>query len=290
MTTAWIRLLRPSQWIKSTFVFAPLIFSGHLFDPQQSRTALIAFVSFSLMSSFIYIINDIFDRETDRLHPVKRRRPIAAGEISIPAAAAVAAVLIVASFLLAAPLPFGFVVALASYCLLEVFYSIALKQVVLLDIFCIAGGFMLRVVGGAVVIGVTMSSWIILCTMFLSLFLAVAKRRGELILFRSIGDGGGRRVLQEYDTALLDQLMTIAATGMAISYALYTVAEDTVAIHHTENLVFTTIFVLFGVFRYLYLVVRKNLGENPVSVILHDRPMLLNLALWLVVCVFIIYR
>ena len=286
----YFRLLRPSQWIKNAFVFAPLVFSKHLFDLPVFLEALLGFVVFSLMSSGIYVVNDIFDREEDKAHPVKRNRPLASGEVSVPAAVALSAILVAAAAGLSRQLSPGFQLIVLSYFILQCLYSAYLKKVVILDVFIIASGFMLRVLGGAEVIGVTVSQWIVLCTMFLSLFLATAKRRGEIVLFQFDRSESERKVLQHYDVNFLDHTMTITSSGMAISYALYTVAERTIKVFGTEHLIFTTIFVLFGIFRYLFLVMKKNMGENSIAIILKDKPMFINLCLWFLACVVIIYH
>lgn len=288
--TAYFRLLRPTQWIKNTFVFAPLVFSKHLFELDFFLLGLKGFISFCLVSSAVYILNDIFDREADRAHPQKRNRPIASGTVSPTAARIMIAILVLFAAWLSLPLHIGFRITLLSYFILQFLYSLALKNVVILDVFIIASGFMLRVIGGAEVIEVMISQWIVLCTMFLSLFLATAKRRGEIVLFQSVHADSERRVLQYYDLHFLDSTMMITASGMAISYALYTVADRTVKLFGTEYLIFTTIFVLFGIFRYLFLVFKKNMGENSVAIILTDVPMFVNLCLWFLSCVLIIYR
>ncbi len=286
----YFRLLRPSQWIKNAFVFAPLVFSKHLFEPQLFILALKGFISFSVVSSAVYVFNDIFDKDADAAHPLKRNRPIASGAISIPAASFFSAVLLCAAALVAFSLPQGFQIVLLSYLVLQLLYSVALKKIVILDVFIIASGFMLRVLAGAEVINVMISHWIILCTMFLSLFLALAKRRGEIVLFQLADSTSERKVLQQYDISFLDSMMIITSSGMAISYALYTVADRTVNAFGSDNLIFTTIFVLFGIFRYLFLVMKKNMGENSVAIIFRDRSMFINLCLWFLSCVVIIYH
>ncbi|MGA7160470.1 MAG: decaprenyl-phosphate phosphoribosyltransferase [Bacteroidota bacterium] len=286
----YFRLLRPSQWIKNTFIFAPLVFSKHLFDPPLFFAALKGFISFSIVSSAVYVINDIFDRDADAAHPLKRNRPIASGKVSVPAAALLSMVLICITAIVSFSLPLGFQLVLSSYLVLQILYSIALKKIVILDVFIIASGFMLRVLAGAEVIDVMISDWIVLCTMFLSLFLALAKRRGEIAVFHLTESRSERKVLEEYDVNFLDGTMMITSSGMAISYALYTVAERTVTAFGTDYLIFTTIFVLFGIFRYLFLVMKKNMGENSVVIIFRDKPMFINLCLWFLSCVLIIYH
>ncbi|HTR82441.1 MAG TPA: decaprenyl-phosphate phosphoribosyltransferase [Bacteroidota bacterium] len=286
----YFQLLRPSQWIKNTFVFAPLVFSKHLFDIDWFFLALRGFVAFCIVSSAVYIINDIFDKNADRAHPFKKNRPIASGSVSISSAIFISVALVGVGGLLSFSLDLGFRLILLSYFVLQFCYSVALKRIAILDVFIIASGFMLRVLGGAMLINVLVSHWIILCTMFLSLFVALAKRRGEIVLSERSESPSQRKVLAQYDTPFLDGTMMITASGMAISYALYTVADRTVNVFGTDYLIFTTIFVLFGIFRYLFLVMRKNMGENSVAIILKDVPMFVDLCLWFLSCVLIIYH
>ncbi len=284
-----IRLLRPQQWLKNFFIFAPLIFSKHLFQGGYFWIVALAFIVFSLLSSTVYVINDIADREADRLHPVKRTRPIAAGTISVPQAMGLAfgLLLVVAALMTQLNAKFLFVAAL--YFVLNIGYSFFLKHVLLVDVFIVAAGFMLRVLAGAFVIDVQVSEWLVLCTLFVSLFLSISKRRGELLLVRNSESYEGRAVLREYEVDFMDQMMTIAAAGMAISYALYTVAERTVKEFGTANLIFTTVFVLFGIFRYLYLVRAKKTEDNPTRLLISDPATIVNVAAWFLVCVIIIY-
>lgn len=285
----YIRLLRPSQWLKNAFVFAPLIFSKHLLEWNYISDALLAFAAFSLISSAVYIINDLVDREADKLHPQKSQRPIASGKISISMAFGIAAIVFSTALLISQQLPLSFTGIVLVYFVLQLLYSFRLKHVVILDVFIIAAGFMLRVLSGAVAIDVVISHWIIICTLFLSLFLAVSKRRSELVMINTYNIETKRKVLNEYDVNFLNFVLVITATGMAISYSLYTMAERTIATFGTEYLIFTTVFVLFGIFRYLYLVIGRGMGENPNAIILRDGPMAVNIALYVVSILFIIY-
>jgi 4-hydroxybenzoate polyprenyltransferase len=292
---AFIRLLRPKHWIKNLFVFAALVFSQHLFNWDYAKLSLLAFALFSATASIVYIVNDILDRDRDKLHPKKKHRPIASGAISVGSAITTAIIVlgIVAPLTFELPYRFGF--ALALYFVMNIAYSLFLKEVVLIDVFVIAIGFMLRVVAGAYVIDVPISSWLMLTTMFMSLFLAVAKRRGELVLIEEQLASGKepsastRKVLEHYSVEFAEQLCTICAAGFVISYALYTVSERTVKIFGTENLIFTTPFVLYGVFRYLYLLHKHNKGESPTEVVLTDIPMILNFVAYAVAMFFIVY-
>ncbi|MBI5463684.1 MAG: decaprenyl-phosphate phosphoribosyltransferase [Ignavibacteriales bacterium] len=284
-----LKLMRPSQWTKNAFLLAPLIFSMHLFELPYLVTALRALAVFCLFSSVVYVVNDIADREADRLHPIKRMRPLAASTLSVAMALFVLCVAAAAGIAIGMSLSWKFWFAAGSYVALNLAYSFGLKQLILVDVFVIATGFMLRVLAGAFAIAVVVSPWLILCTLFVSVFLAVSKRRAEILLQSVSADFSARPVLREYDISLIDQMMTIASSGMAISYALYTVAERTVNIFGTENLIFTTVFVIFGIFRYLYLVKRHNTDDNPTHLLLTDMPMLINVMAWLVSCVLIIY-
>ena len=284
-----LRLLRPVQWAKNVFVFAPLVFSRHLFDPFFGERAILAFALFSLLSSVVYIINDIADRESDRLHPLKRMRPIASGEVPIGAALGVASVLAAACVVGTLWLGPRVVLVAAVYLGLNLGYSFGLKQVILVDVFIVASGFMLRVLAGAFAIGVLVSPWLVLCTLFVSVFLAVSKRRAEILLNIAEESEMSRPVLRKYDIQFIEQMMTVTASGMAISYALYTVAERTVEVFGTENLIFTTVFVLFGIFRYLYLVRTHGTNDNPTQLLLSDGPIIFNMIAWFAVCVLIIY-
>ena len=286
---AVVRLLRPEQWLKNFFIFAPLIFSKHLFMGDYVWTAAQAFLVFSLLSSTVYVFNDIADREADRLHPTKRNRPIAAGKISISQALTIAVVLLLVISVLMTTMNAKFLFIAAVYFVLNLGYSFFLKRVILVDVFIVAAGFMLRVLAGAFAINVQVSEWLVLCTLFVSLFLSISKRRGELMLVKNSENYEGRAVLRGYDLEFLDQMMTIAASGMAISYALYTVAERTISIFGSSNLIFTTLFVLFGIFRYLYLIRVRRTEDNPTRMLTTDPVTVINVAAWFGVCVLIIY-
>lgn len=286
-----IKLIRPKQWIKNFFVFAPLVFSQHVFEAAYLLPAIAAFIVFSLTSSTVYIINDILDVESDRAHPRKRFRPIASGEISIRQGllySVIFCVIIIAALIFLKPV---FALVIILYFLTNLFYSMQVKNMVLLDVFFISFGFMLRVLGGAAAIGVIVSSWMILTTIFISLFLAISKRRGELSqVINQENLEKQRKVLKEYDIQFADQLNTIAAAGTIISYALYTVSQRTITTFGTEKLIYTTPFVIYGIFRYMYLMHKKNLGESPTSIVTKDIPIIVTVLCWFLVCTAIIYR
>ena len=279
--------LRPQQWIKNLFIFAPIIFSRHFLEgPLVLRTAA-AFVAFCLVSSAHYIFNDIQDLEEDRLHPVKSQRPLASGRLEKAPAVAAMLVLAAAGLGLSAALSLPFFYAAVGYLVLQVLYSLRLKHVVILDIFVVAAGFVIRVVAGGLVIGVGISSWLLICTMLLALFLAMSKRRHELVLL--VGDAGNHRpILKEYTTYLLDQMISVVTASTLVAYCLYTISEDTVARFGTKNLILTVPFVLYGIFRYLYLVHQRSGGGSPEHLILKDRPLLIDIFLWVVSALVII--
>lgn len=283
-----LRLIRIKQWIKNFFLFAPLVFSYHLFDTAYIAISFKAFIAFCFLSSVVYILNDIADLEQDKNHPIKKNRPLPSGKITVSNALIISFIFFIGMVVIAYDLNVKFKFALAAYFIINLFYSFKLKQIVLLDIFFIAFGFMIRIIAGGWAINVYISSWLILTTLFLSLFLAVTKRRSELAVIEN--NSNTRKVLSDYSIAFADQLATISSAGTIISYALYTVSERTREIFKTENLVFTTPFVVYGIFRYLYLVHKKNLGENPTQIIVTDAPMIINIVLWVFTSIGIIYK
>ena len=286
---AFVASLRPDQWTKNLIVFAGLIFGQRLLEPSAVATSAAAFVVFCGLSSSMYLINDVVDRAEDRRHPTKSQRPIAAGTISPEAALIGAACLggtaLGGAFLLGRP--FG-LVALAFVGLLGL-YNQFLKHVVILDVFTIAAGFVLRAVAGAVVVAVPISQWLLVCTMLLALFLGLAKRRHELGLLGDEADSH-RRALAEYSPRLLDQLISIVAAATVVSYAFYTVEPATVEKFGTDLLTLTIPFPVYGVFRYLYLVHRREGDGSPAEMLLRDRPLLVSVMLWATAIVLIIYR
>jgi len=280
--------MRPTQWPKNLFVLAPLVFGRLLGDRQAILHGLLAVVAFCLASSAVYLINDIKDREEDRNHPLKRHRPLAAGTLGVPAAVAALVVLAGAAIALAVSLGTGFALILVGYLLLNVLYTGGLKHVVILDVMSISAGFVLRVLAGAAATAVQVSSWLLLCTIFLSLFLAFSKRRHEITLLAE-GATSQRRVLHHYSAAFLDQMINVVTASSVVSYALYAVAPETVEKYHTQHLIYTLPMVLFGIFRYLYLMYQEPGERNPTEAILGDPPFLINLVLWGLAVVAIVY-
>ncbi len=285
----WRRLLRPRQWIKNSFVIAPLLFSGRITDAASITASLLAFALFSLLASGIYCWNDVADRVADRAHPTKRFRPVAYGRI--PARAAVLAgaglvlVALAGGFAIDADLGIVFLLYLA----LNLVYSRGLKSIVILDVFAIAAFFVLRLLAGCAAIGVVPSVWLLLCGGLLSLYIGFAKRRHELAL---LGDDSSahRAVLEHYDVPLLDQMSVILLAVTVVSYIMYTLSSQTAALTGAETLSYSTVFVLYGVFRYLLLVHGSGKGGDPTETLLTDRALLIDVALWLAYCGWAIYR
>ena len=263
-----IKLLRVSHWTKNVFVFVPLVFSKNLMNKDFLVEVLFAFVFFSIASSLVYVFNDLIDAGKDKLHQIKKFRPIASGKISRSKAVVIIFILIILTAVSFFVLNLQFNSVLLGYILLNISYSLLLKKIVIVDLLSVSIGFMLRVISGALVITVPLSSWLILTTLFLSLFLAVAKRRAEFIIYEN--ENNTRIVLKDYNLKLLDLFLAVSAGGIIISYSLYSVAERTVNYFHTENLVFTTIFVIYGIFRYLYLIHKEKNGENSLEILLKD--------------------
>jgi 4-hydroxybenzoate polyprenyltransferase len=284
--SAYLKLIRPKQWLKNAFVFAPLIFARELFTGSFT-TALMAFAAFSLTASAVYILNDMADVVADRAHPEKRHRPLAAGTISKGEAIGLMAGLLALVVILVWHMDSRFVTLLAFYFLLNLGYSFKLKEIVLLDVFIISAGFMLRVLGGAYAINVEVSTWIVLCSLFISLFLGFAKRRGELVQFQRTSQE--RKVLSLYKIDFIDQMLTIAAAGAVISYALYTVAPRTIEMFGTEKMIYTTVFVIYGIFRYLYIIHTSSANENPTNAVTSDFAIIGTGILWILSCVALIY-
>ena len=279
--------LRPHQWTKNLFVLAALAFSKHLFDGDAVALAALAFATFCGLSGAVYLVNDLVDLERDRLHPRKRTRPIASGTLPVPTARAAAAVLLALGLLAAWGLGPGFFACALSYLALNLAYSLVLKDVVILDVLAIAIGFVVRAVAGALAIGVLFSDWLLVCTILLALFLALAKRRHELATLENAA--GHRQALAEYSPYLLDQMIAVVTASCLTAYAFYTLAPETVEKYRTERLALTIPFVIYGIFRYLYLVHRREQGGSPSDVLLTDRPLLAAVALWAAAVVLIVY-
>jgi 4-hydroxybenzoate polyprenyltransferase len=269
------RALRPDHWIRNGLVLVPLVTSGSFLRPAAIGRAFTASVAFALLSSSVYLLNDIADREEDRVHPRKRLRPLAAGRISTAAAALLAAALAAAAFLLGWQLRSATLIAvLAAYLAANAAYSWGAKRVVLMDVFLVTAGFLLRVLAGAFAISVYVSEWLLVVTLFLSLAISLVKRRAEFVSL-SLEAAQHRVVLGEYSILLLDQLIAISTAAGMFSYALYTFHSP-----HSNYLMLTLPFFIYASFRYLYLAYQKGMGESPETILLKDRPFQINLALY----------
>jgi len=281
--------MRPHHWVKNVFVFAGLLFSKNIFSPYLLGKVSVGFMIFSLAASSIYILNDIIDIENDRQHPKKKNRPLASGRLSNSGAWAAAVILALLAVSSAFWIDRQFFVIVVIYIFINIFYTLRLKHLVILDVMCIASGFVLRVLAGTALAGVIASNWLIICTITLSLFLGFSKRRHEIVLIGNDAKNH-RKVLANYSLPFLDQMISVATACTVIAYALYTVSEETITRFGTRNLIFTLPFIFYGIYRYLYLIHEKRTGGNPTSAVLHDRPLLINCLLWGIVVFLIIYQ
>jgi 4-hydroxybenzoate polyprenyltransferase len=281
--------LRPAQWSKNLLVFAGLLFGRRLFDPPAVVDAMLAFAVFCDLSGVVYLVNDMADRDADRRHPLKSQRPIASGALPVPVAMGVAIVLGAAGLGLAYLVGPAFAGVAAIYLALQILYSFPLKHIVIIDVLTIAVGFVLRAVGGAVAVHVQISHWLLVCTILLALFIALAKRRHEIVLL-SAGAASHRPILGEYSPYLLDQMIGVVTASTLISYIFYTISPETQAKFGTTWLGLTIPFPLYGIFRYLYLVHQREGGGSPADLLLTDRPLLACVALWALTVALIIYR
>ena len=280
--------LRPSQWTKNLIIFAGLIFGQRLLDPAAVGASIGAFLVFCALSGVVYLVNDVADRDADRLHPRKRHRPIASGAVPVSLALATAGVLAVGGLAAAFFLRFEFGLAATAYLVLLGSYSGPLKHVVIIDVLTIAVGFVLRAAAGALVLGVEIGHWLLIVTLLLALFLALSKRRHELVLLAE-GATNHRRILQEYSPYLLDQMIAAVTASTLVAYAFSTISPEVIQKFGTDKLGLTFPFPLYGIFRYLYLVHQKEGGGSPSDMLLNDRPLLVCVALWAAAVVLIIY-
>jgi 4-hydroxybenzoate polyprenyltransferase len=277
----YLQLLRPHQWLKNTFVFVGLVF-GHAFDEGPLVVqSLVAFVSFCLLSSAVYVVNDYLDRERDRLHPEKSRRPLASGQVSPTLALLIGGGCALLGLALAGAVSAALFAVAMGYLSLNAVYNLGGKQVVLLDVFLIAGGFMLRLLAGTVGLGIAPSYWLLLCGFLLTLFLGFAKRRAELGVLQE-DSAHHRQVLSHYNKALLDLMMAVVSAAVVVTYSLYTVSPDTILLHGTDKLFYTVPLVLFGLFRYLYLLHCRGGGGDPALHLLKDVQLQIAVGAWLI--------
>jgi 4-hydroxybenzoate polyprenyltransferase len=283
-----VQSLRPAQWAKNLFVLAPLVFGDLLLDGRAAVRAGLALLAFCCASSTVYLVNDLRDREEDRRHPLKRLRPLAAGTLGVPTAVAAMVLLAAAAAGLAVWLGWPFARILGAYLILNVLYTLWFKHMVILDVMSISLGFVLRVEAGGMAAGVEVSRWLFLCTTFLALFLAFSKRRHEITLLAGAASGQ-RRVLDHYSPAFLDQMINVVTASSVVSYALYAVSPETQEKFGSQNLVYTIPLVLYGIFRYLYLMYQRPGERNPTEAILRDPPFLINILLWGLAVLWIVY-
>lgn len=283
----WISM-RPTHWVKNIVVFAGLIFSQNFFSPPLFLKSLFAFALFCGISSSVYILNDILDLKYDKLHPVKSKRPLASGELPVSSGLAFSLILGAIAIILSFFLQKNFGLIAVIYFLLNLFYSLYLKHVVILDVMSVAAGFVLRAVAGAVVIEVTISSWLVVCTILLALFLGFSKRRHELILLEDDAVEH-RKILSEYSPYFLDQMIAVVTASTVVAYAFYTLSPEVMEKLGTKYMNLTIPFVLYGIFRYLYLIHQRKEGGRPTRILLTDKPILINIVLWLITVFLILY-
>ena len=286
MVKSLLITMRPKQWIKNLFIFTALVFAEKLFELQLLARTIIAFVLFCLISSCVYLINDLADMEKDRRHPIKSKRPLASGQLKPSVAIAATIALMVASLLGSFSLSLLFGLIALAYLLIMIAYSFALKDIVIIDALTLALGFVLRAVAGAVVIAVPISPWLYVCTTLLALFLSFGKRRHELILLEE-GADEHRAILREYTPRLLDEMIAIVTSAAVMAYSLYTFSAPNLPPNHSMML--TIPFVLYGIFRYLYLIHVKNKGGSPEELLIEDLPLIIDILLWGIAVVAILY-
>ena len=286
--TSLLEGMRPTQWVKNGFVFAALIFSHNLLNWELAGRVTLAALAFCLIASAVYLLNDVLDAGEDRQHPTKRLRPVASGRLGVRTAGGVAGALAFVALTAAWLLDHQFFLVGVTYAAVNILYSLFLKRVLLLDVFVVAAGFVLRVLGGGLVIHVEISAWLIVCTTLLALFLALTKRRHELVL---LGENASnhRPILAHYSPYFLDQLIGIVTASTVMSYSLYTLSDDVLRRFPGKRLELTIPFVLFGIFRYLYLVHQASEGGNPTRLLLTDRVLLAVVVMWAVAVVLIVY-
>src|SRR5215211_1488247 len=280
-----VRAMRPAQWLKNGIVFAGLVFGGKLLEPAAVASATLAALAFCLLSGGFYLINDVRDRDADRLHPVKRLRPVPAGELTPRTAAFVGAILVVLAIVGSAIVSWGLMLVVLAYTSLMAAYNLGLKEIVILDVFAIAAGFVLRAVGGAIAVDVSISPWLLMCTILLALLIGFGKRRHELVALDNAAEH--RRNLNLYNRPMLDQAVAVTAAGTLIAYAVYTFDSESAQYHH--RMMVTIPIVAYSVFRYLFLLYRRGQGGAPETMLLTDRPLLASVAAWGAASAFLFY-
>ncbi|WP_348815929.1 decaprenyl-phosphate phosphoribosyltransferase [Halomonas sp. H10-59] len=279
-----IQLLRPHQYIKNGFVLVGALFS-HQWDIITLFHALLAFFAFCCMASAVYILNDILDIEADRIHPVKCHRPLPSGAISRDAAKRVLLALVAMSLVISLFVSYWVVFFVVTYFVINIFYSYSLKHVVILDVFLISTGFMLRILAGTLGLDIAPSVWLLLCGLMVTLFLGFSKRRAELLMLESNENSSSRlarRVLDEYSPVMLEQFIAVTAACTVLSYGLYTVSPETIAMHGSDDLIYTLPFVVYGIFRYVYLLHHRSRGNDAAKDLLTDRHLLITVVFWVI--------
>lgn len=291
----FIKSLRfKQQWVKNLFIFAPMIFALHFFQLDYLRDSFIAFFLFGFVTGSIYVVNDCVDRASDSIHPTKKYRPIASGKLNVKTAVMGVVFVLILDLALIFQFNRDFFWISVIYIVLNVFYSFYFKKVVILDVMIIAFGFVLRVLIGGVINSIALSPWILIMTFLISIFLGLIKRRQELVELNlnskpESQPANTRKTLNLYNIPLLDQLISVTTATTLISYTMYVVNPVTQSKFNTENLFFTIPFVLFGIFRYLFLVYSRDKGENPEEIFFSDLPFSLNIVLWVIVFILVIY-
>jgi 4-hydroxybenzoate polyprenyltransferase len=271
---------RPSHWVKNAIIFAALIFAKEYGQPEKIGLAALAFAAFCLGTSAVYLFNDVIDRENDKKHPIKSKRPIASGKVPISAAFTLAAFLLLAGSAISILVNVPTLIALILYVVINLAYSLYLKHLVIIDVMTIAAGFILRAVAGGLAISVPISPWLLVCTTLLALFLGFGKRRHELSLLTD-GATGHRKSLEHYSVPFLDQMISVVTASTVVAYAFYTLSPEVVERFHTKWLSSTIPFVIYGIFRYQYLIFKRDEGGSPTQMLLTDPPLLICVMLWL---------
>jgi 4-hydroxybenzoate polyprenyltransferase len=279
--------IRPSHWIKNTFVYAPLIFSGHFTQVNMCLKATLVFISFCAVSSAVYAINDVCDRFEDRQHPVKKFRPVAAGSITTAQAILLGVILMIFGLVPAGLISGSLMLIVLIYIVINIAYSLSIKHIAILDVLTIAAGFVLRIVGGGMAISVVPSYWLILCTVMISLFIGFTKRRVELLTI-SIEQNHSRRVLKDYSIPFLDQVIPMVTGATILAYALYTVDAHTLIVLGSRAMLLTLPFVIYGLLRYIYLIYHLKLDTDPTETLVRDIPTMINLFLWIITSLLVV--
>ncbi|MDX6611430.1 MAG: hypothetical protein QOD75_616 [Blastocatellia bacterium] len=286
LINCWL-LMRPRQWVKNGFVLMGVLFANAWRQPQMLQRVLLTTLAFSLIASGVYVLNDLLDRERDLQHPTKKFRPLAAGKVSVTVAVVLLGILWIAGGGVGLLVSRAVLLILLAYVGINLLYSLGLRQVVILDVFLIAAGFMLRILAGTLGIGIAPSQWLLICGFMVALFLGFAKRRAELYAL-SGETSNHRSVLAHYQPVLLDKMIVVTATCVILTYSLYTMSPVTVQNHHTESLIYTAPFVMYGIFRYIYTLHNHQTGAEPATEIFRDPHILLSIAGWLIVTLWLI--